>query len=464
MSAVHASLLAEVQDTILSGSSDKRGEMLRRVTDLFLDRANQLSEQQVDVFDEVIGLLIKKIESKVRIELSARLALIGNAPTNVVRTLAHDDEIAVARPVLTHSVRLVQDDLLAIARTKSQKHVLAISARPRLDAIVTDVLLERADLEIIDNLVANPGAHFSDAGLQKLVKCAETDAALAETLGRRVDVPAALFEQLLIRATEEVRGRLLSITPPERQDDLLNVIDTAADDVRNEVARPRDLAETLLKLLQLQKNDGLNEAALVGFAKAYQYEEMVVALGLLCSASLSVIEPLMRSSRNDGVLIPCRAANLNWSTVQSILQNRLRNHSMSSSDLARAKLDFIRLSQATAQRLLRFWQVRATVAEQERMAEKRARTRRLTLEPGIIEIADNGTTMDCVILDIGTGVLVPDASTLSPAVRLTIPSTGVTYPCKIAWQKSNRIGLSFAAPATSVSGAPASLSLSVTRH
>src|SRR6266545_2895258 len=164
MSAVHASLLAEVQDTILSGSSDKRGEMLRRVTDLFLDRANQLSEQQVDVFDEVIGLLIKKIESKVRIELSARLALIGNAPTNVVRTLAHDDEIAVARPVLTHSVRLVQDDLLAIARTKSQKHVLAISARPRLDAIVTDVLLERADLEIIDNLVANPGAHFSDAG------------------------------------------------------------------------------------------------------------------------------------------------------------------------------------------------------------------------------------------------------------------------------------------------------------
>ncbi len=120
MSDVHASLLAQVQDTILSGSSDKRGEMLRRVTGLFLDNANQLTEEQVGLFDEVIGLLIKKIETKVRVELSARLALIENAPIKVIRTLAHDDEIAIARPVLTHSVRLGSEDLLAIAKSKCQ--------------------------------------------------------------------------------------------------------------------------------------------------------------------------------------------------------------------------------------------------------------------------------------------------------------------------------------------------------
>jgi len=468
MSDVHASMLAQVQDTILSGSSDKRGEMLRRVTGLFLDNANQLTEEQVGLFDEVIGLLIKKIETKVRVELSARLALIENAPIKVIRTLAHDDEIAIARPVLTHSVRLGSEDLLAIAKSKGQKHLLAISARRRLDAVVTDVLLERGNPEIIDTLAENPGAQFSDAGLKSLVKRAESDETLAEKLGRRVDVPAPLFEQLLIRATDEVRSRLLLGTPLERKGELLNVIAVAVDEVRKEVAAPRDLAETLLKLLQLQKNNLLNEAALVGFANARQYEEIVVALGLMCSASLSVVEPLMRSIRNDGVLIPCKAANLSWPTVKLILQNRLPDHSISDSELARAKIDYFRLSQSTAQRLLRFWQVRTSVTEQERMIEKRVRTRRLTLEPGSIEFAQNGAVIDCVVLDMARGgacILVPDASTLPLAFRLRIPSTGAVHTCKVAWQSANRIGLSFEQTARPAPGAAGTFANSLlTRH
>jgi uncharacterized protein (DUF2336 family) len=446
VSNMHASLLTEVQDTILSGSPDKRGEMLRRVTDLFLNDADRLADQQIELFDEVLGLLIQKIESKVRAELSARLALVENAPANVVRTLAHDDEIAVARPILTHSVRLRGEDLVGIARTKSQKHLLAISVRRRLDAVVTDVLLDRGDLEVIDSLAENAGAQFSDAGLRTLIKSAESDETLAEKVGRRIDVPAALFDQLLMRASDAVRTRLLSITPPALQGEFLNVLALAADEVKEEVTEPRDIAQTLLNILQMQKSGALNEAALVNFANAHKYEEIVVALGLLCSASLSVVEPLMRSTRNDGVLIPCKAADLSWPTVKLILQNRLANHSMSDRDLERAKSDYNKLSRSTAQRLLRFWQVRTSVSEQERMTEKRARTRRLTLEAGIIEIAQIGARIDCVILDLAKGgacVLVPDGDVIPLAFRLGIPSSGVIHSCSVAWKVGNRIGISF---------------------
>src|SRR5262249_17281300 len=156
-------------------------------------------------------------------------------------------------------------------------------------------------------------------------------------------------------------------------------------------------------LLQMQKNGSLDESVVLGFAKDNHYEELVVALGLLCSTSLSVIEPLMRGPRHDGVLIACRAANLGWPTVQLILKNRFAHQSIQSiakCDLQQAKSDYCKLSLATAQRLLRFWQVRTSVWEQEQTKEKRASTRRLTLTAGIVEISGTDLSVDCVVLDL----------------------------------------------------------------
>jgi len=45
--------------------------------------------------------LVSTIEARARAKLSRRLAPIANAPTNVVNILAFDDEIEIARPVLT---------------------------------------------------------------------------------------------------------------------------------------------------------------------------------------------------------------------------------------------------------------------------------------------------------------------------------------------------------------------------
>ena len=238
---------------------------------------------------------------------------------------------------------------------------------------------------VINKLAENSGACFSASGFKTLVTNAETDASLAERIGRRVDIPAPLFQQLLIRATDAVRYRLLSTAPPEAQSEYLDILKVSANKVGEEVAQPRDVAQALLCLLQMQRKHELDETALSNFAKAHKYEEMVVALGLLCSASLSVIEPLMRSLRNDGLLVPCKAANIGWPTVRLILQNRFARHPVSARDLEKAKTDYDRLSPLVAQRLLRFWQARTTITEQQEMSEQRAHARRLTLEAGIIE-------------------------------------------------------------------------------
>src|ERR1700684_3045884 len=93
------SLISELEDAIQSGSKDKRVDSLRRITDLFVSDANRLNDQQIEVFDDVLGHLIKRIEGKALAELSRRLSPINNAPIEIVRRLARDDDITVAEPV-----------------------------------------------------------------------------------------------------------------------------------------------------------------------------------------------------------------------------------------------------------------------------------------------------------------------------------------------------------------------------
>jgi len=123
------SIITELEDAVSGGSSAKRVATLRRVTDLFLQDGGRLSDEQVQVFDEVLCFLIARVETRARAELAKRLAPIDYAPFEVIEHLAFDDEIAVAGDVLTNSSRLGTETLVKIASTKGQDHLLAISAR-----------------------------------------------------------------------------------------------------------------------------------------------------------------------------------------------------------------------------------------------------------------------------------------------------------------------------------------------
>jgi len=364
MAKAHASLIAELEHATREGSDDQRAETLRRVTDLFLAGADRFSEDQVLLFEDVLGFLIQKIEARARAELSTRLALVDNAPIRVVQRLANDDAIVVAEPVLTSSARLTEADLIEIARTKSQGHLLAISGRRHLDVALTDVLLDRGNRAVIYKLAQNSGARFSEAGFTTLVVKAETDDSLAEAVGLRVDIPHHLFEQLLLQATKTVRSRLLLLAPPETQREIRRVLACVSKEIGWAVTAPRDFTRAQELVLEKHKRGGLHERALVKFANEHKYEELVAALSLLCAAPLDVIDTLMGSPRNDGLLIPCRVACLSWPAVDTILHSRFAHQPLTERDRERLGADYSRLSQAAAQRVLEFWQARAADSQQ----------------------------------------------------------------------------------------------------
>jgi uncharacterized protein (DUF2336 family) len=195
------SVIGDLEEAISSGTEARRVETLRRITDLFMNAAPSYSEDQVALFDDVIGRLAADIESRARLELSHRLAGVPNAPVNVVKALASDDMAAVAAPVLSTSSRLDDEDLIATAKTKSQQHLLAISARSSLSEAVTDVLVERGDQQVVIAVAQNTGARFSDPGFGMLVKRSENDDVLAEHVGVRADIPPHHLRRLVTTFT-----------------------------------------------------------------------------------------------------------------------------------------------------------------------------------------------------------------------------------------------------------------------
>jgi uncharacterized protein (DUF2336 family) len=358
MPQVRESLIAELEMAVKDDLLENRTKTLRRVTDLFLDDADRLTEEQIKVFDDVLCLLIRRIESRALVELSNRLAPVDNSPVEVIRRLAWDENIEVAEPVLTQSRRLPLSDLVEIAAARGQAHLLAICGRHQLPESVTDVLLSRGDEEVVFKLATNPRARFSQTGYGILVKDAEGDERLAETVALRFDIPQRFLHELLQRATEAVRAKILALAPPETRDEIQRVIATIAKSVGNAAVTPRDFSNAERLIAAMEAGGKLDESALLGFVNQRKYEEMTVALARLCSASLKLISGLMMGLRNDALLVPCKAANLKWPTVEAILRNRHSNHKIPDDVIQLARGDYDRLSVPTAQRTLRFMQVR----------------------------------------------------------------------------------------------------------
>ena len=327
-----ASLIPELEDVIQHGSYARRAETVRRIASLFIDGSPSFSEDHIGLFDDVLCRLVTEIETMARAEMARRLAPIGNAPGELMRHLAHDDDIEVAGPVLAQSQRLAELDLVNIAETKGQAHLFVISGRNGIGEAVTDVLVRRGDPEVVRNVADNRSAKLSNGGFTALVKRAADDG-----------------------VTAVVQQRLLATVKPETQAEVQRVLDKVSREFN---APSRDYTAAHRAVLELHQAGKLGEEQLAEFANNKKFEETVASLSVLCNVPLEAADRLVSGDRPDPVLILCKAFGFTWTTARAIIASRSSGKSVSSQSLDAAYSNFEKLAPATAQRVVRFWQVR----------------------------------------------------------------------------------------------------------
>ena len=354
-------ILAELDGAIAHGSSRKRVDTLRKVTDLFVIGANQYSEEQIALFDDVIARLAGAIEGRARADLANRLASVPSAPLGVMKELAGDDIIDIAAPVLSQSLRLNDDTLIVIATTKGQDHLLAISTRKTISQALADVLLTRGNQQVARSLAKNHGACISDSGFGALVRRSERDNALALEVGLRADLPTHHLAKLVESAPDTVRRKLAAASPVAAAE-VRRAAAASAAKADTPVLPRRDYTAAKQQVSALRSTGKFGDAEVRSFAQAGKYEETVVSLSLLCRLPVEAVENALQDEGSDMCLVVCRASGLSWPTAKLILLMRSSAKSVSAQDLERAKDSFEKLQPATAERVARFYQTRQSAS------------------------------------------------------------------------------------------------------
>ena len=344
-------LLDELEDTLVHGTLARRVELLRSITDLFFAGGVDYSDDQLDVFDDVFACLVQNIEVSARALLANRLAPHPAAPRRIIHTLAFDDAIEVAEPVLTQSPRLDDAALIENARTKSQAHLLAISRRKALSGAVTDVLVERGNLEVVTSAAGNPGAEFSETGYAKLVERAEGNDELAASVGSRSSIPRHHLLKLIAKASHAVRDRLNATHPDTREEIAGAVKQVAATAQRRSAADDAGVMAARAHVGKLHEAGRLTESEVAAFARDSKFNETNAAIACLTNVPFVTVETMMIESRSEGVMVLAKVLDFSWATVKAILDMR---GGLPANDEAFTKVSYERLKPSTAQQVLRF--------------------------------------------------------------------------------------------------------------
>jgi uncharacterized protein (DUF2336 family) len=359
----YATLLADLEHAMSRATAESCLRALWHTTDTLV--AGSYSEGQIATFGEIIGRLAGEIEVDARVRLAAKLARSNNAPHAIVGKLAADDEIDVARPVLRHSERLDVAALVACASSKGQPHLLAISERRRIPEAVTDILVVRGSREVVTAVAANGGAQFSVTGFQILVRRAEGDAILAERVGLRHDIPAHLFHQLIAKASAQVKEKLAR-ERPDMESDVLRTVSDVAGAIRARFGpAAKDHFAARRTVAKLHESGRLTEDKVFEIAYSLKFNETAVAMSLLCSVPIDIVERSLVDSNREPVLILAKALGFSWGTTMALLFLGAPNYRITAGDLDRVKVDFVRLKLDTCLRVLAVYRSRKLPTAQE---------------------------------------------------------------------------------------------------
>jgi uncharacterized protein (DUF2336 family) len=352
--ATNQSLIDELNEAVSSGGDTQRLRILERITDLFAAGSRGYTSNQIALFDDVLQELAADIEVQARARLAQRLAHINTSPLGIVRTLAFDDAIVVAEPVLKYSQALSDADLAENARTKSQEHLLAIAQRLNLSEEVTDVLVDRGDHRVVDTMVKNRGARISLSGYEKLTHRARRDRKLTLALSRRSDLPRQYYLKLLETASASVRAKM-ERDNPQAAEEIRDTVDEVATVIQHEAREgSRRYANAERDATRCANVKPFTEANVHAPARKQEFARTAIALSKVCRFPVDAVERALLDKGEDMILVLAKAAGCSWTTTRELLLMHVAERNLQPTDLERSFERYKKLNRDVARDVISF--------------------------------------------------------------------------------------------------------------
>lgn len=347
--------MADLELAIQSSNADTRVAALREVTDLFFNHRTRVDDVRLDMLDDVISSLAQEISVEVQAELAQRLAPEAVVPRRTLNQLV-EGPVEVAGPILRQSPVFGDSDLAAFAERLGDDHRAAIADRSTLSPTVTDALVAYGGQQVLQRVVANKTARFSDFGFNRLVERSQEDEDLQVRLAHRHDLPPALVEPLIEQASERVRAKLQSSLGPAQAAQLKQVLARAARKVSAGHAPNKELeAQARKEIGALTQAGTLNKDHVTGFVREGKLPHVVCAISALARIPLEAVENAVYGEKLELLVILSRALDLDWPTTKGLL--KLRDPNVGPAAIDEALSTFDTLTEKSAARVVRFMAV-----------------------------------------------------------------------------------------------------------
>jgi uncharacterized protein (DUF2336 family) len=339
-------------------SSEKRRELLRQVTDVFLADGGARSEKEAAVFDEIVGHVAADLETAVRVELARKVAASQAPLGRTARRLALD-VIEVARPVIEHSAALTETDILDVIHLKGQDHMMAVTRRPDIGENVSSALVERGGDNVVVSLLQNQTARMNRETFERVADRAEANPVLHAPFVRNRHVPLDLLNSVYVKVEKDLRREIMrkfhGVSPAE--------LESALESSRNRLSSaygvlPDDFEQARTRINDLEKRGGLKPPVLVQLLRENQKTGFVLAFCKLVEMEFDTVNRLVESKDLDALAMLCRGAGFDRALFVTIaLLVAGAEYGMSKAE-AFGKL-YEEVPVSAAQRALRFWKVRS---------------------------------------------------------------------------------------------------------
>lgn len=350
---------------VLPDEQGVRRQLAKRLADVICIPSSQLTPQERHMAGDVLVELLRDADADIRESVAKRLVMLNEAPRTILVILAKDD-IHIAKHVLENSKSLTDSDLIQIARKVSSAHRKVIASRRTVSDAVTDTLVEFLEEDVVETLLKNKKAEFSETALQRILTVSRSHQTYVKLLIKRDELRPSHGLTMFWWADAPNRRKILHRFAVTR-----NVLQESCFDLFPRAAAEGWTDAGVRKALQFIERRQRNRAAIARspFEQLEPAVEQAAVQGLSRELTeeisyMSGIKPatgaqILTDKGGEGIAILCKAPGLKREYVELLWQAMRRPlHDIDGNmhpNLKRVMETYDTISTDKAQTVLRYW-------------------------------------------------------------------------------------------------------------
>jgi len=342
-----------------------RRSLAKRLADVICIPESQLTPQERHMAGDVLVEMMRSADIKLREGVAKRLVMLNEAPRAILMILAKDD-IQVARHVLEKTASLTDSDLIQVARKVSGEHRKVMAQRRKVSDAVVDVIVEFLEEDVVETLLKNKGANFSETAIQRILTMSRNHANYVKLLSARVELRPSHGLTMFWWAEPAVRKKILKrfgVARTVLQQSCIDLYPKAAADGWSDAA--------VRKALQFIERRQRNRAAI----DRSEYESLEAAIDVAAQTGMTRnltqeisfmagIKPatgaqILTDKSGEALAIMCKAPGLkreNLAKLWTAMKRPLVDEAGAEHpDFARVMATYDEISTDKAQTVLRYW-------------------------------------------------------------------------------------------------------------